>query len=144
MSKWIIGVLVAFFPSMFFGKIGFASAFLFFGKNFPAIFLMVAGGAFTGSIIFSTLSEKLFGWWNRRFPYRLKSAKIKKIRRIIRIKEKFGLWGIALLSPVLLSYPGGCFISVKFFKQKWKIIFAMTLSASFWTTFFYVFLDKLF
>lgn len=142
--EWIKGLLIAFLPSMFFGKIGFASAFLYFGKNFSAIFAFVVGGAFVGSFIFTYLSKKIFNWWYKRFPSKLKHSKIKKIRKIIQIKQKWGLSGIALLAPVLLSYPGGCFIAVKFFKNPLKIILSMTLSASLWTAFFYFFFDKIF
>lgn len=142
--KWIKGFFIAFLPSMFFGKIGFASAFLYFGKNFPAIFCFVAGGAFLGSFVFTYLSEKLFRWWNKKFPSNLTRKKIGKIRKIIKVKQTWGLSGIALLAPILLSYPGGCFIAVKFFKNPFKIIISMTLSASLWTTFFYFFLDKIF
>lgn len=142
--EWIKGLLIAFLPSMFFGKIGFASAFLYFGKNFPAVFAFVVGGAFVGSFIFTYLSEGIFNWVNKRFPSKLKQSKIRKIRKIIRVKQKWGLGGIALLAPVLLSYPGGCFIAVKFFKSPLKIILSMTLSATLWTAFFYFFFDKLF
>lgn len=142
--EWIKGLLIAFLPSMFFGKIGFASAFLYFGKNFPAVFTFVVGGAFIGSSMFTYLSERIFDWWNKRFPSKLKQHKIRKIRKIIKVKQKWGLSGIAFLAPVLLSYPGGCFIAVKFFKNPLKIILSMTLSASLWTAFFYFFFDKIF
>lgn len=53
-------------------------------------------------------------------------------RRIITLKTKYGLAGIAFLTPVLLSIPIGTFIATKLVHNKSKIILYMAVSISFW------------
>lgn len=136
----LLRFILAFIPSMFFGKIGFASAVIFFGPRFFPVTATVVGGALFGSLLFTYFAEKIISIWNRRFPYHLTSKKIRRIRKLLRIARKYGWWSIALLSPVLLSYPAGCLIAYKFFKDRMKIVIAMTLSALFWTIIFNTFL----
>lgn len=55
----------------------------------------------------------------------------KTTRRMIRIKHRFGLAGIAAITP-LISQPIGAFFAEKFFKDKKKIIFYLSISVIIW------------
>jgi hypothetical protein len=54
-------------------------------------------------------------------------------RRIIRIWKKYGLWGVAWLTPILLSIPVGTFIMTRLEKKKKKIVFKLLISIVAWS-----------
>jgi hypothetical protein len=52
---------------------------------------------------------------------------------IVKVKHRFGLVGIALLTPFLISIPLGCYLAVRYFKNKQRIIAYMFASILFWS-----------
>ena len=79
------------------------------------------------------------------YQYIEKSAPPKKIfsrrsRRMVRIWKRYGLLGLAALTPVLFSIPLGTFFMVRLEKNRSKIILYMFISITCWsliiTTFF--------
>jgi hypothetical protein len=56
------------------------------------------------------------------------------------VKQKFGLAGIAFITPVLLSTPLGAFLAERFFKDKKKIIIYLTGATLFWAITMYLIL----
>lgn len=82
-----------------------------------------------------------------------KTDKPKKIfskskRRIVKIKVNLGLWGIAMLTPILLSPVGGAAVSLAFKYPKNEIIPKMLISGIVWgilqCLFFYFVKDLMF
>ena len=72
-----------------------------------------------------------------RYNY-ISSKKKKKLftprnRRIIRIWKKYGLWGVAWLTPILLSIPVGTFIMTRLEKKKKKIVFKLLIAIVTWS-----------
>lgn len=57
-------------------------------------------------------------------------------KRFVNIWKKYGLPGVALLTPLLLTPIGGTILAVSSGSPKDKIIFYMFLSASFWAVVF--------
>ena len=57
----------------------------------------------------------------------------KKTRRIVRIWKKYGLIGIALLTPILLSIPVGTFIASRLVPQRSTVILYMLFALLFWS-----------
>jgi len=57
-------------------------------------------------------------------------------RRFVNIWKKYGLAGVALLTPVILTPIGGTLLAVSSGSPKDKIIFYMFISASFWAVLF--------
>jgi Sec-independent protein secretion pathway component TatC len=51
---------------------------------------------------------------------------------VIRIKQRFGLVGIAFITPVILSTPVGAFLADRFYKDKKKVILYLSFSTVFW------------
>ncbi len=49
------------------------------------------------------------------------------------MKQRFGLIGISLLTPLLLSIPLGSFLAVRYFKNKQRILIYMFASILFWS-----------
>ena len=113
-------------------------------------------GGTAGIYFFAFLSEKLINWWKRTF--RRSNRKIledeqqeKKIftrrnRRIVRTKMKYGLIGIAVITPFLLSIPVGVFLVVRYYRnKKYKFLYLVAANVL-WSliyTGFYMFWDEL-
>jgi len=81
-------------------------------------------GGMAGIYFFAYLSEKLLAWWKQKFKSRrerlIEKQEKKKIftrrnRRIVKIKQKYGLIGIAFTTPLLLSIPVGVFLVVRYY-----------------------------
>lgn len=59
-----------------------------------------------------------------------------KNKRFVTIWKKYGLAGVAVLTPLVLTPIGGTILAVSSGSPKEKIIFYMFLSASFWAVIF--------
>ena len=57
-------------------------------------------------------------------------------RRFVNIWKKYGLAGVAILTPLILTPIGGTILAISSGSPKDKIIFYMFLSASFWAVVF--------
>jgi hypothetical protein len=128
-----------------------------FNFNFIETILWTNVGGIIGIYFFAFLSDKLILWWNRTFrKSRKKSSRdtnsekktfTKKNRRIILIKQKYGLIGIAVTTPFLLSIPVGTFLVVRYYRSaKFRFLYliASNLLWSVIYTAFYLFWDGLF
>lgn len=127
-----------------------------FQFSFVETILWTNVGGIVGIYFFAFLSGKLINWWNRTFrkSLRKKSGKeekakkvfTKKNRRIVHIKQQYGLIGIALTTPFLLSIPVGVFLVVRYYRtSKMKFLYLIA-SNVFWSiiyTVFYMFWDGL-
>lgn len=123
--------------TVLFGKLGVPTAMVLFNYSFLKVFTVTTLGGITGNIVFTNLSAALLKWYH---AYRVKKGKIhrRKIftsfnRRAIRIKQRFGLAGLAFITPLLLSTPLGAFLAEKFYKDKRKIIIYLSVSVVFWS-----------
>jgi len=54
-------------------------------------------------------------------------------RRIVRIRQRFGLWGIALITPPIFSIPVGAIVASSMYSDKKMIFFTMFVSVLFWS-----------
>ena len=143
---WLMGNFIKYFMAAlmcmtFFGKIGVPSTVLLFDYQLLPIVVFSGISGLIGNIIFVNLSYHLIKGIHR---YRSQHHKIhsRRIftpinRRIIRIKQRFGLLGISLVGPMLLSIPLSAYIAERFFKDKRKIILYFTLSEVLWCLLIY-------
>lgn len=133
----------------------FPLAVLQFKFTFLETILWTNLGGLAGIYFFAFLSERLIAWWKKVFrkrkagrsgPVRDKKIITKKNRRIVRIKQKYGLPGIALTTPLLLSIPLGTFLVVRYYRTH-RARFTYLIAANlFWSvvyTAFYTFWDGL-
>lgn len=143
-------ILPVFLTSLMgFGKISVPSAIGLFGFDFWKVLLITCAGGITGIIIFTYVSAAFLKWIHRIKVKYFKSHQHPKIftktnRRIIKVKQRFGLWGIAFVTPIGLSIPLGAFIAERFYKDKKKVMLALSAGVLFWNatiyfiiTFFY-------
>jgi hypothetical protein len=97
-------------------------------------------GGFTGVTAFVFMSEKLIAYYRRRAAFRRaaglaprKKKFTRKNRMIIIVKQKFGLLGFSFLVPVFIPIPIGCFLTVRYFHNKQKIIRCLFAAVLFWS-----------
>lgn len=92
--------------------------------------LIVTTGGLLGVFIFTYLGAFIS---SRLSKYHFFRFKYPKLKRFVRIKNSYGLIGIAILSPVLFSIPVGCIISTAFEHDKLKIIRYQAVSVVVWS-----------
>ena len=113
--------------------------------HFFKVLTVTISGGMAGTVFFVYLSEEimiLYRFLEKKFrhpgrPVKIKPRFTRRNKMIVRIKNKFGLWGIAFLSPSLFSIPLGAFIAVRFFKNPYKIISSFFVSIVFWAVTLY-------
>jgi hypothetical protein len=103
---------------------------------FKAVTVTTAGGV-TGSILFANISEWALGNWQkfrtRYWPYREKEGKTFMDNKFARkVKDRWGLAGIAFFTPIVLSIPIGTMLAVRFYADKQKVISYMLISIAAW------------
>lgn len=86
-------------------------------------------------IIDKTKIKTLFHKINPRFfsQKRQKNFFTKKNKRIVKIKQKYGLFGLAILTPILLSIPLGTVLTVKYYTLNKKTVLFLTSSVVMWS-----------
>lgn len=131
----------------------FPLAIMEFHFSFFETILWINVGGIAGIYFFAYLSEGLIKWVRRKF--RKKKVKksdpnkkffTRKNRRIIRIKQRFGLVGIVSVTPILLSIPIGVFLVVRYYprvKTRFIYLIAGNVVWSFIYTSFYMFWNDL-
>ncbi|MDF2435695.1 MAG: hypothetical protein K0Q95_71 [Bacteroidota bacterium] len=110
------------------------------GFSFFEAVTVTSIGGITGVTIFVFMSEKIVERLKKRKLEKQhnkqeapKKKFTKKNKIIVWVKMRFGLIGIAFLTPLLLSIPIGCFLAVRYFKNKHRILVFMFLSILFWS-----------
>jgi hypothetical protein len=111
---------------------------------FKAVTVTSLGG-FAGAIVFVYASDSIILYFKKRKEQKTKEIGIQKNKKIftrtnkitVIVKQRFGLLGIALLTPLLFSIPIGCFIAVRYFKEKERILIYMFGSILFWAVSMY-------
>jgi len=95
--------------------------------------------------VFSFLSRFLIDLWEKHLPekYKIQRTTGKKFsvknRRLFRIKQKYGMPGIVVLTPVLLSIPVGTFLVTKYYGKKLINYFWLIFGLLCWSLVYTVF-----
>jgi len=152
--------LVPIILTILFSSFKFAATFplviIQYEFSFLETILWTNVGGILGVYFFAFLSGKLLAWWKRMFrrsnrkiledEQQVKKIFTRRNRRIVRIKQKYGLIGIALITPFLLSIPVGVFLVVRYYrssKLKFLYLIAANLIWSVIYTGFYMFWEEL-
>jgi hypothetical protein len=86
----------------------------------------------------SKVVHAVFEWFNHRhiaeklFPSR-KRHFTRRNRMIVKIKRKWGFFGIILLTPILLSIPIGTFIITRYYRSEKNALLYLALSVAAWS-----------
>ena len=118
-----------------------------FNMSFLQTVLYTNIGGILGIVFFGFLSKILLVMYQRFWPEKLKFKKkqrrkfSKRNRRLVSFKKKYGLFGIVVLTPVMLSIPVGTFLIVKYYgtqKQNYFYLFLCQVAWSVLYTLFYL------
>lgn len=103
--------------------------------SFLETFLFTSVGAIAGMISFTYLSAWILKIFAIKFPKKISTKKniTRKNKLIINVKNRFGLIGVAFLTPLILSIPIGSFLAVRYFGNKPRIMIYMTCSILLWS-----------
>ena len=128
---------------IFFGSWKFAAIFpiAVYVMNLPWLecIIYINIGGIIGAFVFSYFSGFILNLWYRIRKKQLKSNGrnkknfMRRNRRIIHIKTKFGFIGTVLLNPILLSIPVSSFLIVKYYGLKFNNILWMIVGQIGWS-----------
>ena len=128
----VLTILTIYFLCMF--KIIFGPTMGYAAGYSPLVSVIITvSGMMTTVLIFTFFGEKLRATILQRF---IKPKKVfsPKNRRFVKIWRKYGEIGIAFLTPILLSPPGGSIIAMAMGGSRVKIVGYMFLWSVVWTT----------
>lgn len=129
MTEEIIKAIPIFFLTMLkviFGPtMGYA-----FGLHILTTILITVGGMMASVVLFT-----FFGTWLRekilvRFQKKNQKKFTPRKRKLVHLWRQYGLVGVAVLTPLLLTPIGGTLVAVSFGSPKQKIILYMLVSAT--------------
>ncbi len=109
-------------------------------------FLSVSLGGVMGVTLFAYFGNEIRSYLHKR-KVRLgklqhpTKAKIKQLRIILKVWKKYGIYGIAFLTPPILSPPIGTIIALAFGEKSPRIVLFMGISCIGWGMAFALFGD---
>ncbi len=149
-AKWISLFLLSSIKLLFAPGTAIAA-----GLRFWEAWLITATGGMAGILVFYNFGHLVFEYFDRflhrRYQQFGKTAPARKNftrrnRWVVAIKGKFGLIGLALITPTLLSIPIGSMIAARFFYNKRRTLPYLLLSTVLWTfalSFFFAYLKTI-
>lgn len=128
-----------------FGIAGVPAA-VFAKFSFFKTVVVTTSGGIAGTLVFTYMSDFLIRSF-RKIKQKTTADKPVKPKRkftatnrlLVKVKQKFGLTGIAIITPPILSFPLGVFIAVRYFQNKQQIILYMAISTFTWSVVLYFF-----
>jgi membrane protein DedA with SNARE-associated domain len=82
--------------------------------------------------VFSFFGDRIKGYFINKFYSQNRRIFTPSNRRIVTIWQKYGLIGVALLTPPLLTPPVGALVATGFGEEKKKIFLYMFVSSILW------------
>jgi len=96
--------------------------------------IVMAGGTF-GVLVFTFLGAAIS---KKLEKYNFFKMKRSKLRKLIKIKNGYGLIGIAFITPVIISIPVGCIISSAFENDRNRVLRLQISSVLIWSLVLFV------
>ena len=100
--------------------------------NFIQTLLFTVVGGVLSVLVFSYLSDKIYKLIKTKEQNKVKKRSMKKALAI-KTARKYGLVGIAFLTPIFLSIPIGTYLALHFFPEKKKTIPILITSVVAWS-----------
>jgi len=112
------------------GILGFLFFHYFFGFLFRELKLIWPKIYHFTPILFKVRFEM---WLNSRRSNRINARKFtKRNKMIVRMRKRYGMWWLVVLSPIIFSIPVGALLGNKYFKHNRHFIPYMLLSIFIW------------
>ena len=102
------------------------------GLSFESIWGLTVAGMMTTVVLISGLGRMWALHLRARRTAKGKPLFSSRSRRVVRIYCRFGMPGIAFLTPVLFSPIGGTVIATQLHVPRWRIVVHMLWSAVLW------------
>ena len=105
------------------------------GYNYWQTLLITMIGGAIGILVFFYTGSAIFAFWKDRFSREgtPKRTFNRKNRFMIRIKAAWGIFGVAILTPVLLSRPIGSLLAARYFRNDRRTIPVLLGAMMFWS-----------
>ena len=102
--------------------------------NFISTILITSLGGFVGVFIFYKSGQFISEWWIRRFsPKKNKKKFTRRNRAIIKIRARYGLYGLAFITPCIISIPIGSLLAAKYYRYDPLVLPLMFTSVLLWS-----------
>ncbi|HLG03200.1 MAG TPA: hypothetical protein VI731_06370, partial [Bacteroidia bacterium] len=116
--------------------------------NFGEAFAVTTIGGAIGIILFYYAGKKITHWWRKMLAvlralftgksvFKAQPRKRKNItsgrRFIVRVKKRFGLIGVAFVTPSIISIPFGAMVAAQFFRKRKAVLVYLLVSLVFWS-----------
>ncbi|WP_186753913.1 hypothetical protein [Echinicola salinicaeni] len=106
------------------------------------IVFVTVSGMMTSVLIFTFLGEWIKEKWATKSKKKPKKFSSKN-RKIIQVWQKFGAWGVAAITPLILTPIGGTIVMTSFGVKRRRIFSYMLISAICWSLFFGLTINRL-
>jgi len=135
MWEEILKAIPIYFSSMLkfiLGPIGGYAA----GLNVVTTIVATVAGMMTVVLAFAFFGDWIHDKIINRFFKRKRESSSERRRKLLNIWKKYGMTGVAALTPLILTPVGGTLIAISFGVQRRKLIISMLLSAVAWAVVF--------
>jgi len=95
---------------------------IYLGYGFLKSVFITSAGGIIGFFIFFKFGIIIRKWFLKLFKKKKKAFFTKKTRLIVKVRAKYGLWGLAILTPCLLSVPIGAFLASRYYSKDKRTI----------------------
>lgn len=102
------------------------------GLSFGATLALTVAGMMTSVFIFSGIGSFFSKWYAQQQRQKQKPIFTKKNRRLVRVWQRFGMGGIAFLTPIILTPIIGTVVATVLGAPQRHILVHMLWSALFW------------
>ena len=106
------------------------------GLTFAETLILTVAGMMTSVLIISFVGSAASRWYAAQRRKKQKPVFNKKSRRLVKVWQKFGMSGIAFLTPLILSPIIGTIVAIVLGAPKKRIVLHMLWSAVLWGTVF--------
>ncbi|RAU81580.1 hypothetical protein DP923_15205 [Pontibacter arcticus] len=103
------------------------------GLSYFETVLLTAAGMMTSVVVFSFIGRAASRWLSKRRVAKRQPMFSKKNRNIVKVWKRFGVSGIAFLTPLLLTPIFGTIVAALFGASRKRIILHMLWSAVMWS-----------
>lgn len=119
-----------------------------YGMTYWTAWIITTGGGITGIFIFYYAGWIIARWWQHNiakvksfftkrpvsdFEGEHRKIFTRKNKMMVRIKQRFGLFGIAFVTPCIISIPIGTLVAIAFYPKKRQVIPYLLISLVLWS-----------
>lgn len=104
---------------------------------FETILITSTGGMFGITVFYYFglwITQTIDKWRYRKNGKKTKKVFTRKNKFIVKLKGRFGLIGLVIVTPAILSIPIGCVVAAKFYYRNKQTYPLLLLSTCMWST----------